>query len=213
MGKRSSTVSAAFGTAATLCLFAAVWLPATPPDWLARVLHLSGGDPDAAAPWLRWLFVTVALLLVVLPRIWTRPIWVEVLVATLVTVGVYAGVKQYRQAQMKTEPGTPIAKQTVGVTLPKSETTVLAAVLKDKPIVILVVRPQKVVGQRVIYTTARYEATATLSLTVGDVTADVDVDVERGVVGRDRGHAPRRPPGGESDLPAQRVGRSSMIPA
>jgi hypothetical protein len=183
MSKAASSFCAlVFGAVASLMLFAAVWLPSKPPARLEHLIGLGHGDPDAATAWLRWAFVAAAVLLIALPRLWTRAVWVEVLVATLLAVGVYAALKQYRVAE-KAAPAAavPAAEQTILVNLPQAQRKLVSDVTAGGPLVILVVHPDKAVGRRITYATTRYEATAATKLPVKPAkAAQIVVSVKRG---------------------------------
>jgi hypothetical protein len=161
--------------AATVALTLAVLLPEKSLKHFADWLGFESGHEMAAAPWVRWALVVIAVILVVVPRLWRRPVWPDVAVALLLTIGIYAAVKEHHKAD--TPKGESPPPTVVTFTLPKAQVTTLNNVGAGESAVLLVVSPKTVTdGTTVNYDTHRYEGTR-----VGCETGkDVCVSVERG---------------------------------
>lgn len=138
---------------AALALTFALLLPAKSPDWLRNLMLLRHGDETAATPWVRWGLVVVAVILILLPRLWGHAVWPDVALALLVVASVYAAYKQHEQAD---RPKATVVSPTATFRLPRG-TLMSGSVTEGGQAVIVFVRPEKVVdGNVVSYTSHRY---------------------------------------------------------
>jgi hypothetical protein len=150
----SATVLVSGLAAAALTL--ALLLPSKSPEWLRDVMLLPHGDETAATPWVRWGLVVVALVLIVLPRLWGRAIWLDVVLTLLIATAVYAAYKQHEHAD---RPKVETMPATVTLELPTATTTA-GSVADGARAVVVFVGPDKVVGGRVVsYASHRYSGT------------------------------------------------------
>jgi hypothetical protein len=161
---------------ATAALTYAILIPAKAPDWFRDHFGLEHGDETATTPWVRWTLLIVALVALLLPRIWGRPVWPEVAVASLIAIVVVAVVKQHDVAD-KPKATTPGPAMTFS--LPEG-VPVLGSVNVGTKIVVLLVGPKKVSGKTVTaYESRRFEAKRVTCKATPQATS-VCVSVERG---------------------------------
>lgn len=166
-----AVVSAAIATTA---LTLAVLLPTKTPDWLREAFGLESGDKSAATPWVRWALVVIAIAVLILPRLWGRAIWPDVALALLITIAIFATVKQHHNADKQREV-TP--SPTVRFGFGRSKVTTLGPVPENKEAFVFVVRSKTVSNGTVVnYESQRYKATR-----VGcELTNRICIAVERG---------------------------------
>jgi hypothetical protein len=143
------------GVAAT-ALTIALLLPTKSPDWLRNLMLLRNGDETAATPWVRWGLVVIAVILILLPRLWGRAVWPDVALALLIAVSVYAAYKQHERAD---KPTVAVVPATVTFTLPMGTLTA-GSVGEGAQAVVVFVGPDKVVDGKVVsYASHRYSGT------------------------------------------------------
>jgi len=118
-------------------------------------LGLGEGDKTATTPWVRWALVVAALVLIILPRLWARLVWPDVVVAVLVVLAGWAAWKEYGEANKPTKEVIPAM---VAFTLPH-ELLVAEEIDPDKDAIVVVVAPKTAKeGEPVEYESTRYEA-------------------------------------------------------
>ena len=142
---------------ATAALTLAILVPSKAPTWLRDIFGLESGARTAVTPWVRWALVVVAIVVIILPRLWGRAIWPDVAVALVLTVGIYATVKQHHRAD---RPKTTTPAPSLTFSFPTSEVTTLGDVPEKRKAYVFVVRPKIVSdGTAVTYESHRYKAT------------------------------------------------------
>jgi len=149
--------AAACVAVATSALALAILIPAKAPEWLRDAFGLESGEKTAATPWVRWALVVIAIVVIILPRLWGRAIWPDVAVALVLTIGIYATVKQHHHAE---RPKTTTLAPALTFSLPATKVTTLGNVPEKKKAYVFVVRPKTVSdGKAVTYESHRYNAT------------------------------------------------------
>lgn len=162
---------------ATAALTYAVLIPANAPDWLRDLFGLEHGEKTATTPWVRWALLIAALVLLLVPRIWGRPVWPEVAVASLLAIAVVAVIKEHRLAN-KSKDTTPAPALTFAL---PSGLPVVNSVKAGKQAIVLVVGPKKVSANRVVtYDSQRFEAKPVMCKGKPAQATSVCVAVERG---------------------------------
>jgi len=164
---------------ATVLLVFAVFMEELP-DLVRRGMQFDADADatDAATSWARWLFVVLAIALMLAPRLWGRVVWPEVAVAFVVSVSVGAAWTAHYLINhpQRDEPSR------VAFTLGDDVTVrALADVSASADAVLLVVEPEKQADDEAIsYTSTPYKAKLISAITTGEVTREITVAIARG---------------------------------